>query len=319
MNEALASGWPQMSGAGEAVLFWSVAAIMLAAAIGVLVFKKAAYAALSMVTMMLGMAVLFFALEAPFNGAVQVIVYTGAIMMLFLFVIMMIGLGATDGYREQRSGYIITAVVMGIALGVFTVGALMHSTVVGPGKIELNPYSNAPVTSLAFSLFQNHWFTIQLAAMLLITAALGAILLTHSDRLGAKFNQKNTAMARMTEYRVKGVHPGQEAAPGVYSKTNAVGFPAIAGDTMAPVDSSVPRVLRLRGLEQPIGSVSPDVAEALQLVRSGRRDETMWSSKPKVEQSRAWGMGGASAPSGLRQVRKQDLAELLEDTEEGAD
>ncbi len=319
MNGAVTLAWPQMSGVGEALLFWSVAVIMVAAAIGVLIFRKAAYAALSMVTMMVGMAVLFFALEAPFNGAVQVIVYTGAIMMLFLFVIMMIGLGATDGYREQRKGYIITAVVLGIALAVFTVGALLHSTVVGPGKIELNPYSNAPVTSLAFSLFQNHWFTIQLSAMLLITAALGAILLTHSDRLGPKFNQANTAAARMTEYRVRGIHPGQEAAPGVYSKTNAIGFPAVAGDTLAPVESSVPRVLRLRGLDQPLGSVSPDVAEALQLVKAGKKDETMWSSKPKVEQSRAWGMGGAPAPSGLRQVKKQDVIELLEDTEEEAD
>ncbi len=313
MNEAVTFAWPQMSGIGEALLFWSTATIMVVAAIGVLLFRKAAYAALSMVTMMLGMAVLFFALEAPFNGAVQVIVYTGAIMMLFLFVIMMIGLGATDGYREQRRGYIWTAAVLGVALAVLTVGALLHSTVVGPGKIDLDPYTNAPITALAYSLFQNHWFTIQLGAVLLITAALGAILLTHPDRLGVKFNQVNTAEARMTEYRVKGVHPGQQAAPGVYAKTNAVGVPAIAGDTMEPVPSSVPRVLRLRGLERPIGSVSPDVAQALQLVRAGRVEETLWSSKPKVKQSLAWGMGGVGAPTGLRQVRQEDLQETVEE------
>lgn len=307
MNDAVTLAWPEMSGIGEALLFWSTAVIMVTAAIGVLLFRKAAYAALSMVTVMLGMAVLFFALQAPFNGAVQIVVYTGAIMMLFLFVIMMIGLGATDGFREQRSGYIITAVVLGLALAVFTVGALLHSIVVGPGNIGLNPYSNEPVTSLAYSLFQNHWFTIQLAATLLITAAVGAVLLTHGDRLGVKFNQRNTAAARMTEFQVRGVHPGQKAAPGVYAQTNAVGLPAIAGDTMEPVPDSVPRVLRLRGLEQPLGSVSPQVSEALQLVRAGRRDETMWSSTPKVQQSRAWGMGGNAAPSGLQQTFQQDL------------
>ncbi len=316
MNQVLTQAWPEMSGIGEALLFWSTAVIMVAAAIGVLLFRKAAYAALCMVTVMLGMAVLFFALEAPFNGAVQIVVYTGAIMMLFLFVIMMIGLGATDGFREQRPGYIITAAVMGVALAVLAVGALLHSTVVGPGKIDLDPYSNAPVTSLAFSLFQNHWFTIQLAAVLLITAAVGAVLLTHADRLGIKFDQVNTADARMTEYSVRGVHPGQKAAPGVYAQTNAVGLPAIAGDTMEPVLDSVPRVLRLRGLETPLGTVSPQVTEALQLVKSGRRDETMWSSTPQVPQSRAWGMGGDTAPSGLQQTFQTDLQDPTDSAKE---
>lgn len=307
MNSVIA--WPEMSGLGEALLFWSCAVIMIVAALGVLMFRKAAYSALCMVAVMLGMAVLFFALQAPFNGAVQVIVYTGAIMMLFLFVIMMIGLGASDGFREQRRGYIIFAVVLGVALAVLTVGALLHSTVVGSGSVGLDPYSSAPITSLAVSLFQNHWFTIQLAAMLLITSAVGAVLLTHSDRLGVKFNQINTADARMTEFRVKGVHPGQQAAPGVYAHSNAVGTPAIAGDTLAPVPESVPRVLRLRGLEQPIGAVSPEAAEALQLVKAGRRDQTMWSSAPKVPQSQAWGMGGKAAPTGLHQTFQSDLGQ----------
>lgn len=315
MNEVISLGWPQMSGIGEALLFWSCAVIMVAAAFGVLLFRKAAYAALSMVALMLALAVLFFALQAPFNGAVQIIVYTGAIMMLFLFVIMMIGLGATDGFRDQRRGYIIFAGVLGVALAVLTVGALLHSTVMGPGNIAVDPYSNAPVTDLAFSLFQNHWFTIQLAAMLLITAAVGAVLLTHSDRLGVKFNQTATANARMKEFAAKGVHPGQQAPPGVYASSNAIGAPAIAGDTLEPAIDSVPRVYRLRGLETPIGAVSPEVAESLALARAGRVDETMWSAKVKTPQSGAWGMRGPGAPTGLQQVRQADLRADAENEE----
>lgn len=307
MNEVMTMGWPQMTSPGEALLFWSTAVIMVAAAFGVLLFRKAAYSALCMVVMMLGMAVLFFALQAPFNGAVQVIVYTGAIMMLFLFVIMMIGLGASDGFREQRKGYIAFAGLLGAALAIFGVGVVLASTVQGPGGIDADPYSNAPVTLLASALFQNHWLTIQLAACLLIIAAVGAVLLTHSDRLSVKFNQRVTAQARMSEYAARGAHVGQQPAPGVYALSNAVDNPAIAGDTLEPAEESVPRVLRLRGLERPIGAVSPDVAESLMLARAGRRDKTIWATKPMVQQSKAWGMPGADAPTGLLQMRGSDL------------
>ena len=176
--------WPQMSGTGEAVLFWIVGSLMVCGALGVLLFRKAAYAVLSMVVVMVGMAILFFALEAPFNASVQVIVYTGAILMLFLFVIMMIGLGATDGYLEQRRGFIWAGVLFGAALAVLLVSAVVISTVPGPGQIAEDPYSNIPVTALAVNLFQEHWLTIQVVAALLITAAVGAVLLTHSDNLG---------------------------------------------------------------------------------------------------------------------------------------
>lgn len=306
MSPTTSVAWPQMSGFGEAFLFFSVGAIMILAALGVLLFRKAAYSALCMVALMVGMAVLFFALEAPFNGAVQVIVYTGAIMMLFLFVIMMIGLGATDGVREQRRSYIVWAIILGVALAVFTVAAVFHSVVAGPGSIGGDPYSNTPVTSLAMSLFQNHWMTIILSAMLLIVAAVGAVVLTHSDRLAAKFSQRKTAEARMQEYRVKGAHLGQLPAPGVYARSNAVDNPAIAGDTLQIAEDSVPRVLRLRGLERPLGDVSAEAAASLQLARSGNRDATIWTNQPVVEQSRAWGMPGKSAPTGLRQVQQAD-------------
>ena len=141
--------WPQMSGTGEAVLFWIVGSLMVCGALGVLLFRKAAYAVLSMVVVMVGMAILFFALEAPFNASVQVIVYTGAILMLFLFVIMMIGLGATDGYLEQRRGFIWAGVLFGGALAVLLVSAVVISTVPGPGRDGRDCLNQPPTTVIA--------------------------------------------------------------------------------------------------------------------------------------------------------------------------
>ncbi len=309
MPEVVSNAWPSMSGIGEALLFWTTAVVMVAGALGLLLFKKAAYAVLSMVLVMVGMAVLFFALEAPFNGAVQIIVYTGAILMLFLFVIMMIGLGATDNYADQRRGYIVTAVLFGGGLAVLLSAAALKSVVRGPGKFSWDPYSNSPVWELAVNLFENHWLTIQVTAALLITAALGALLLTHSDRLGPKLNQRSVAKARMEAYARRGHHLGQLAPPGVYATSNSVDNPAIAGDTLQIAEDSIPRVLAVRGLEKPLGEVDPQVAESLRLARTTGRENSAWGNKVHVEQTGSWGAGGRKAPTGLNQVMASDLEE----------
>lgn len=303
MTEVISTGWPGMSGVGETVLFWIVAAVMIAAALGVLFFKKAAYAALCMVVVMVSMAVLFFALQAPFNGAVQIIVYTGAIMMLFLFVIMMIGLGASDDYTRQRKGYIIAAAVMGVLLAVMGVATVFTGFVSGPGFAGQDQYSNEPIWSLAATLFSEHWLSIELAGVLLVIAAVGAVLLTHQDRLGVRLSQRQAAKARMQAYGAQGIHVGQAPAPGVYAKSNAVDNAAIAGDTLQPVMESLPRVLRVRGLDQPMHSLDAEVARSLQLARAGKREETIWGGDKDVAQSGSWGMPGQAAPSGLQQTR----------------
>lgn len=299
--------WPQMSGAGEATLFWITGILMVAGALGVLLFRKAAYAALSMVVVMVGMAVLFFALQAPFNASVQIIVYTGAILMLFLFVIMMIGLGASDGYVTQRRGYIWAAVLMGAALAAMLIAAVFVSIVPGPGTIAEDPYSNVPVTALAVELFQEHWMTIQIVAALLITAALGAVLLTHSDSLGPRLTQRSVVRARLKLYQKTGKHMGQLPPPGVWATGNAVDNPAVEGDTLEIAEESVPRVLRQRGLEKPMNEVGAGVAESLRKARSESPELTPWGSNKQVKQSKAWGMRGDGAPTGLTQVREQDL------------
>lgn len=297
------ASWPVMGSTGEAILFWCVAVFMVASALGVLFFRKAAYNVICMVGVMLGLAILYIAQGAPFLGAVQVIVYTGAIMMLFLFVLMMIGIGASDEYQRQRRGNIIGAVLGGLGLAVILVGVVGHTQVTDSVGLGGEPYSDTVITTLASTLFSDHWFSMELAGALLITSAIGAVLLTRSDRLGPAISQRSTAEAKMRAFAHSGRRIGQLPAPGVYAQSNSVDVPAIAGDTLGPVEESVPRVLRVRGLDRTIGQVEPDVAESLQLVRTGEAVDSPFgpSSSDLVPPSGAWGMPGPGAPEGLDQ------------------
>ena len=83
----------------EAMLFWILAPLTLAAALGMLLVKKAVHSAILMAFVMVALAVFYIAQGAPFLGIVQIVVYTGAVMMLFLF-ILMLGGGLTDGGHE---------------------------------------------------------------------------------------------------------------------------------------------------------------------------------------------------------------------------
>lgn len=299
------ASWPAMGSTGEVILFWCVAVVMVVGALGVLFFKKAAYAAISMIAVMLGLSLLYFALGAPFLGAVQVVVYTGAIMMLFLFVLMMIGVGASDEYQRQRRGAIVGAVLLALGLAVILIGVLAHTTMPDAVGIDGDPYSNKPITQIAVSLFSEHWLSMELAGMLLITSAIGAMLLTHTDRLGPAIGQRSTAEAKMRAFADTGRHIGQLPAPGVYAQSNAVDVPALSGETMGPIEESVPRVLRVRGLDRSLAEVSPEVAASLHLERAGDYSQALYGAAgtESVERSGAWGMPGPGAPDGLRQAQ----------------
>ena len=301
----MATAWPAMPSTGEAILFSCTAVFMVACALGVLFFKKAAHCAISMVGVMLGLAVLYFAQGAPFLGSVQVIVYTGAIMMLFLFVIMMIGISASDDYTRQRRGNIVASVVLGLGMMVVVAGVVLKAN--RPDYVGFDQeaaYTDSPVQDLAVVLFSNHWFTMELAGMLLVTAAIAAMLLTHTDALRPKLDQKRTAEAKMQAFKEQGRRIGQLPTPGVYANSNAVDVPAIDGATYQPLEDSVSRVLRVKGLHRPLGMVEPAVAQSLQLVRMGDIDHSPLFGKEaseRVQPSQAWGMAGNAAPTGLNQ------------------
>ncbi|MDO5048658.1 MAG: NADH-quinone oxidoreductase subunit J [Actinomycetaceae bacterium] len=327
MLSAVTAG-PQMTGTGEAVLFWITAIFMIAGALGVLFFKKAAYAALSMVTVMLGLSVLYFAQGAPFMGVVQVVVYTGAIMMLFLFVLMMIGLQATDNYLNQKRSNIVLAVIGSGVLAFVLSTLIWNANLPAAKEFGVDPYTNAPVENLAIVLFQDFWFSMELAAALLVTAAVGAVLLTHGDRLTPKRTQRAVVEAKMSAYAETGRHVGQHTAPGVYARSTAFDVGALSGETHKPVEDSIPRVLRVRGLDRSLGSLDPELARALQKQASGQPTEHAIhgvAGTSRVTKSGAWGMSGKSAPDGLVQyearpeIEAKPEAEVEAGTEEGED
>src|ERR687897_2695489 len=114
--------------------FWILAPLVVLAALGLLFVRKAVHAALLLAVVMIGLAVLYAVLEAPFLFAVQIIVYTGAILMLFLFVLMLVGVDASDSVVETIKGQRLLAIVVGLLFGgtlIAGLGQLSFGAVVG--------------------------------------------------------------------------------------------------------------------------------------------------------------------------------------------
>ena len=227
------------------IAFWILAPIMVLAALGILFVRKAVHAALLLAVVMISLAILYASLDAPFLFAVQIIVYTGAILMLFLFVLMLVGVDASDSVVETIRGQRALAVVGGVLLGtVLVVGLGQISLGSAVGLDDANAQGN--IQALADILFSRYVFAFETTSALLITAAVGAMVLAHRERITPKARQPELAAQRVRDYAESGKHPGPLPTPGVYARHNAVDTPALLPDgTAAP--SSVSRVLAARG------------------------------------------------------------------------
>lgn len=241
------------------IAFWILAPIMVLAAFGLVLSRKAVHAALMLAVVMISLAVLYAAQGAPFLFAVQIIVYTGAIMMLFLFVLMLVGVDSSDSLVETIRGQRLLAIVIGLVFGVTAVMVIAQASL-GPiaGLEEANGDGN--VYGLADLLFSKYVFAFELTSALLITAALGAMVLAHVERLKPKPTQRELAESRMRRYAETGVHPGPLPTPGVYARHNAVDTPALLPDGTPSADS-VSQVLHARGTVRQ--EFSEDIDETL--------------------------------------------------------
>jgi NADH-quinone oxidoreductase subunit J len=237
--------------------FWILAPIMVLAALGILVVRKAVHAALLLAVVMVSLAVLYLVQDAPFLFAVQIIVYTGAILMLFLFVVMLVGVDASDSLVETIRGQRALALVVGLLFGVTVVVGVAQVSV---GAITGMDAANADgnVQGLAQLLFTDYVFAFEVTSALLITAAVGAMVLAHRERLTPKPTQAELARKRMRDYAEQGKHPGPLPNPGVYARHNAVDTPALLPDG-TPAESSVSRVLAARGTVKTAAEVADDV------------------------------------------------------------
>jgi NADH-quinone oxidoreductase subunit J len=233
-----------MASGAEAVLFWCLAPLMVIAALGLVLARKAVHATLCVVFVMVCLAVLYVAQEAPFLGIVQVVVYTGAVMMLFLFVIMLVGVDASDSLVETIRGQRLVGWLLGLGLGAVLVGVLGRVAFPeGIGLEAANEVTN-PV-GLARILLTDFVFALEIVGILLVTAAIAALTLTHKQRLTPRVGQKEMADARVAG----GGSLTPLPAPGVYAQRNAMDVPALDAQGR-PLEASVSRVLRIRGQER---------------------------------------------------------------------
>jgi NADH-quinone oxidoreductase subunit J len=239
--------------------FWVLAPLAVLFALGMIVTRKAVHCALLLAGVMMSLAVLYASQDAPFLFAVQIIVYTGAILMLFLFVLMLVGVDASDSLvetlRGQRWWAISAAVLFGVLVFV-AIGQITLSTPIGFDAAA--PEGNIP--AIAQLLFSKYVFVFEVTSALLITAAVGAMVLAHRERLTRKTTQAEYAEQRMKEYAESGKHPGQQPPPGTFARHNAVDTPALLPDGSA-APGSVSRVLVARGTTRQPERYADDVPE----------------------------------------------------------
>ena len=225
----------QMS-TGEAISFWVLGPLSLLGALGMIFARNAVHSALFLVLTMLSLGALYMVQQAPFLGFVQIIVYTGAIMMLFLFVLMLVGRDSSDSVVEVLRGQRLLATVLGIGLAVLIVTAVARSltsvTPVGLQGPEANG-GNGNVENLGRSIFTDWLFPFELTSALLITAAVGGMVLGYVDRhTRGRRTQKELVEAR---FRGEYDRPSPLPGPGVFATSSSVATPALLPDgSIAP-------------------------------------------------------------------------------------
>ncbi|MEU6980274.1 MULTISPECIES: NADH-quinone oxidoreductase subunit J [unclassified Streptomyces] len=228
---------------GEALQFWVLGTIAVIGALCTILMRRAVHSALCLAGTMIILAVFYLANGAYFLGIVQIVVYTGAIMMLFLFVVMLVGVTAADSLKETIKGQRWWAALCGLGFGVLLFAGIGHASLTEfNGLGTANTASGGNVEGLAALIFTTYVFAFEITGALLITAALGAMVLTHRERTERARTQRELAEQRVRE----GKHLPPLPAPGVYARHNAVDIAGLLPDG-TPAELSVMQTLRKRG------------------------------------------------------------------------
>ena len=218
------------------VLFWILAVLAVSSALMMIIVRQAVHCALFLAVVMLSLAVMYAMQGAPFLAFVQVIVYTGAVLMLFLFVVMLIGITSAESLVETIRGQRLWAGLAGIAFAVLLVVGIGHAAI-GSAAPQTAANGTDNLTGLAKLIFTTYVFPFEVTSALLITAALGAMVLAHRERTSPKPTQRDVARRKIASGQV-----APEPPPGVYALHNAVDMPAMLPDgttTTRSVSSAV--------------------------------------------------------------------------------
>ncbi|CDR07816.1 NADH-quinone oxidoreductase subunit J [Streptomyces iranensis] len=233
---------------GEALQFWVLGTVAVIGALCTILMRKAVHSALCLAGTMIVLAIFYLANGAYFLGVVQIVVYTGAIMMLFLFVVMLVGVTAADSLKETLKGQRWLAALCGLGFGILLcagIGNASLKTWNGLGQAN----SGGNVEGLASLIFTKYVFAFEITGALLITAAVGAMVLTHRERTERARTQREQSEARVRTGRNVPPLP----APGVYARHNAVDIPGLLPDG-TPSDLTVNATLRGRGQIRDVSS-----------------------------------------------------------------
>jgi NADH-quinone oxidoreductase subunit J len=230
------------------------------------------HSALWLVNTMLAFGVFYVVQEAPFLGAVQIIVYTGAIMILFLFVLMLVGRDSSDSVVETLRGQRVAATILGVGFaGLVGAGIARATQDLEVTGLEGVQGDGGNIPAIAKALFTDYLLAFEVTSALLITAAVGAMVLAHIEREpGSRRSQKELSKARFL-----GDHPSTMPGPGVYARANSVASPALLpdgghapesiGTGLEPqVVDEMPRPTGRRQLGEPdaaLGSLEPTLSD----------------------------------------------------------
>ena len=229
---------------GEAVTFWILAPVAVLGAIGMVWARNAVHSALSLVITMLCLGVFYVLQSGPFIGMVQIIVYTGAIMMLFLFVLMLVGRDSSDSLIETLRGQRMAASFLGLGLALL-LGIGLYRGLGGidaKGLTDANAAGN--VVGISRLLFTKYVWVFEVTSALLITAAVGAMILAHVEKgKEDKVSQPEQMLARFRP----GNYPAPKPGPGVFSTSDSVATPARLPDG-TPSERSISKILPTREL-----------------------------------------------------------------------
>jgi NADH-quinone oxidoreductase subunit J len=240
---------------GEAVAFWILGPLALVGALGMIFARNAVHSALWLVLTMLCLGVLYMAQSAMFLGFTQIIVYTGAIMMLFLFVLMMVGRDATDSVVEVLRGQRLAAAFAGISFALLLVSGLARALTEVQPAAPLDPWSpeGGGAGGLGRLIFTDYLFPFELTSALLITAAVGAMVLAY----GGKGRGPRHTQREMVEARFRGKRPSPRPGPGVFATADSVAAPALLPDGSVAPDS-LSELLETTSAGQLPGEPEPD-------------------------------------------------------------
>ncbi|MFE5945901.1 NADH-quinone oxidoreductase subunit J [Streptomyces sp. NPDC056480] len=263
---------------GEAFQFWVLGTVAVVGALCTILMRRAVHSALCLAGTMIILAVFYLANGAYFLGIVQIVVYTGAIMMLFLFVVMLVGVTAADSLKETIKGQRWWAVACGLGFGILLAAGIGNASLKEfAGLGAANSAHGGNVEGLAALIFTKYVFAFEITGALLITAAVGAMVLTHRER-----TEKARTQRELSEQRVReGTHVPPLPAPGVYARHNAVDIAGLLPDG-TPAELTVMQTLRKRGQ---IRDVSTEAIADLKALEQ-RSEERLGRDRDEEEATR---------------------------------